>query len=109
MLIVITCACLGLQNSICYTIMLLWGKMKSQGVATLKSRLNLKNYAPFHINLMCSVLVGIKTSLFKILHFTQFMGTWAQNWRQGIVMKTTFKTPGLRAGLGSFVNINSFV
>ena len=34
---------------------------------------------------------------------------WAQNLRQGIVMKTSFKTRVSRMGLGSFVNINIFV
>ena len=33
----------------------------------------------------------------------------AQNLRQGIVMKTRFKTRVLRMGLGSFVDINIFV
>ena len=34
---------------------------------------------------------------------------WAQNLRQGIVMKTSFKTRVSRMGLGSFVNINLFL
>ena len=36
-------------------------------------------------------------------------GLRAQNLRQGIVMKTSFKTRVLRMGLGSFVDINIFV
>ena len=34
---------------------------------------------------------------------------WAQNLRQGIVMKTSFKTRVSRMGLGSYVIINIFV
>jgi len=34
---------------------------------------------------------------------------WAQNLRQGIVKKTSFKTRVSRMGLHSFVNINIFV
>ena len=35
--------------------------------------------------------------------------TWAQNLRQGIVMKTSFGTRVSRMGLGSFVDINTFL
>ena len=35
--------------------------------------------------------------------------SWAQNLRQGIVMKTSFGTRASRMGLGSFVDINIFV
>ena len=36
-------------------------------------------------------------------------GLWAQNLRQGIIMKTSFKTRVLRMRLGSFVDINILV
>jgi len=35
--------------------------------------------------------------------------SWAQNFRQGIVMKTSFGTRVSQMGLGSFVDINIFV
>ena len=40
--------------------------------------------------------------------FTQ-KAPWAQNLRQGIVIKTSFETQVSRMGLGSFVDINIFV
>ena len=40
---------------------------------------------------------------------THLLHCRAQNLRQGIVIKTSFKTRVLRMGLGSFVDINIFV
>ena len=52
--------------------------------------------------------------LFSLLMYTKtfsvhIRGIWAQNFRQGIVLKTSFKAWVSQMGLGSFVNINIFV
>ena len=43
------------------------------------------------------------------IHSTFILDSRAKNSRQGIVMKTSFKTQVLWMGLGSFVDINIFV
>ena len=44
-----------------------------------------------------------------ILSNSETLTPRAQNLRQGIVLKTSFKTRVSRMGLGSFVNVNIFV
>ena len=46
---------------------------------------------------------------YKICVQFVYIASWAQNLRQGIVMKTSFESRRARMGLGSFVDINIFV
>ena len=50
-----------------------------------------------------------KYSIFKCTVGRSVVYTWAQNLRQGIVMKPSFKSRVSQMGLGSFVNFNIFV
>ena len=69
----------------------------------------------FEIIISCDSLfvewhIWIKKVRFKPLHqHTSWLAPWAQNLRQGIVIKTSFETRVSQMGLGSFVDINIFV